>query len=219
MECLFGWDTKKQRGTVGILGIVEAFCQAIEEQGRGSLHGHFLVWIKGFALMRSMIYSKDEAVKNEAKKTYIKYVDQVMSATYGKFPLDMGTPHTCAKCTNEGSIDEIYENRKSVSKGNALQKDNQPLRDACHKIKMHQIDGLVMQCKSCNTLRRPTHVISDSLNNLKDKLKSNVPFPLSPELLDVAAYRFGYDVDADHKVTNKNNHDSFWNDPRARKFC
>ena len=92
MECLFGWDTKKQRGTVGILGIVEAFCQAIEEQGRGSLHGHFLVWIKGFALMRSMIYSKDEAVKNEAKKTYIKYVDQVMSATYGKFPLDMGTP-------------------------------------------------------------------------------------------------------------------------------
>ena len=59
MGCLLGWDTKKQRGTVGILGIVEAFCQAIEEQGRGTLHRHFLVWIKGFALMRSMIYSKD----------------------------------------------------------------------------------------------------------------------------------------------------------------
>ena len=40
MECLFGWDAKKQQGTVGVLGIVEAFCQAIEEQGREPLHGH-----------------------------------------------------------------------------------------------------------------------------------------------------------------------------------
>ena len=60
-----------------------------------------------------------------------------MSATCGKIPFDMETPHARAKCTNVGSIDDVYENRKSASKGNALQKDNQPLRDARHKIKMH----------------------------------------------------------------------------------
>ena len=75
-----------------------------------------------------------------------------------------------------------------------------------------------MQCKSCNAMKRQTDIISDSLNNFKDKLKGNVPFPLSPELLDVAAYRFGYDVDANQKVTNNNNHDSFWNGPRARNI-
>ena len=82
MECLFGWDAKKQQGTVGILGIVEAFCHAIEEQGRGTLHGHFLIWIKSFALIRSMLYSEDEAVQIDAKTKYIKYIDQVMSATH-----------------------------------------------------------------------------------------------------------------------------------------
>ena len=45
-------------------------------------------------------------------------------------------------------------------------------------------------------------------------------FSFSRELLDVAAYRFGYDVDLDGKkcnynVTNKNNPDSFWNNPRT----
>ena len=173
--------------------------------------------------MRSMLYSEDKAVKIDARTKYIQYIDQVMSATYGNFFLDMEITHKCTKCTNVGSIDDVYKNRESVTKSNDLQKDNQPLRDARHKIKSHEIDGQVMQCKTCNNLKRPTDIISDSLKNLKDKLKSNVPVPLSRELLDVAAYRFGYDVDLDektcnYKVTNKNNHDSFWNDPRARKI-
>ena len=67
------------------------------------------------------------------------------------------------------------KNRESVTKSNDLQKDNQPLRDARHKIKSHEIDGQVMQRKTCNNLKRPTDIISDSLKNLKDKLKSNVP--------------------------------------------
>ena len=154
--------------------------------------------------MRSMLYSEDEAVKIEAKTKYIHYIDQVMSATYGNFPLDMEITHNCTTCTNVGSIDDVYKNRESVTKSNDLQKDNQPLRDARHKIKSHEIDGQVMQCKTCNNLKRPTDIISDSLKNLKDKLKSNVPVPLSRELLDVAAYRFGYDVDLDKKqVTTK----------------
>ena len=49
MECLFGWDKKKQKGKPGVFGTVEAFCEAIKEQGRGTLHGHFLIWIKNFA--------------------------------------------------------------------------------------------------------------------------------------------------------------------------
>ena len=61
MECLFGWDKKKQKGKPGVFGTVEAFCEAIEEQGRGTLHGHFLIWIKNFGLLRTLLHSKNKA--------------------------------------------------------------------------------------------------------------------------------------------------------------
>ena len=68
MEHLFGWDKKKQRGRPGILGTLQAFCEAIEEQGRGTLHGHFLIWVTNFDLLREMIHDKNKAVKESAKK-------------------------------------------------------------------------------------------------------------------------------------------------------
>ena len=68
MECLFGWDPKKQQGKPGILGTLEAFCEAIEEQGRGTLHGHFLIWIKHFGLLRKLLYHKKADVRIEAKE-------------------------------------------------------------------------------------------------------------------------------------------------------
>ena len=114
MECLFGWDTKKCQGKAGILGTLEAFCEAIEEQGRGTLHGHFLIWIKNFDLLRRLLHSTDNNVKNKAKEEYIKYIDQVMSASHGLFPLDMNTNHTCTHCADSGrSIDAMYKNRES----------------------------------------------------------------------------------------------------------
>ena len=33
LECLFGWDPTNQMGKRGILGVLEAFCRASEEQG------------------------------------------------------------------------------------------------------------------------------------------------------------------------------------------
>ena len=61
-----------------------------------------------------MLYSKDETEKNDAKTEYIKYIDQVVSATYGNFPLDMEIIHKCTKCTNVGSIDDVYKHREIV---------------------------------------------------------------------------------------------------------
>ena len=35
LEILFGWHPGKQKGKRGLFGIMEAFCRADEEQGRG----------------------------------------------------------------------------------------------------------------------------------------------------------------------------------------
>ena len=71
-----------------------------------------------------------------------------------------------------------------------------------------------MQCEMCNIPERPTDIVSSSLKNLKDKLGSSVPIPVPCNLLDVAAYRFGYDIDmidsrGEYTLINGNQEDSF----------
>jgi len=47
IEDLLQWDIKKQQAKGrGILGIIEAFGPADEEQGRGTLHSHWQIWVK-----------------------------------------------------------------------------------------------------------------------------------------------------------------------------
>ena len=177
---------------------------------------------KKFDLLRRLLHSTDNKVKNKAKEEYIKYIDQVMSASHGLFSLDMNTDHTCTHCAASGSIDTMYKNWESNKKSNdSSPKDNQPLQDARHKSKCHQIDGKVMQCKACDIPERPADIVSNSLKKLKVKLGSNVPIPIPCNLLNVSAYRFGYNIDmtdsrGEYKVINENNKDSFWNDPKAR---
>lgn len=53
VECifrdLFGWDFHLSKSTVdgGILGHLDGFYGSIEYTERGTLHGHFLIWLKG----------------------------------------------------------------------------------------------------------------------------------------------------------------------------
>ena len=47
---IIGWDDEKHGPTEGggIFGVPLAYTMAAEEQGRKMLHGHFLIWIKGW---------------------------------------------------------------------------------------------------------------------------------------------------------------------------
>ena len=82
LECLFNWDSKNQKGRDGIVGIVEAFCRADEEQGRGSLHSHWLIWIARINRLRKMMLSADKAERQAAIDSFVKYVNKAMSAKY-----------------------------------------------------------------------------------------------------------------------------------------
>ena len=55
MQCCFehllGWDYKRQQSSLegGLFGCLQAFYGTTEYTERGSLHGHFLLWLKGGA--------------------------------------------------------------------------------------------------------------------------------------------------------------------------
>ena len=92
-KCLFGWDPGRQRGKRGLFGIMEAFCRAEEEQGRGSLHSHILIWVKNFGHLRRLLFARDEKTRALARASYIKYVNSVMSAQLCEF--EVQATHAC----------------------------------------------------------------------------------------------------------------------------
>ena len=60
--------TRKSKGE-GILGTVEAFGPAHEEQGRKTLHSHWQIWIKELnPKLRTQIFDKNEDKRLEAKE-------------------------------------------------------------------------------------------------------------------------------------------------------
>mmetsp|Transcript_5574 Transcript_5574/g.8547 ORF Transcript_5574/g.8547 Transcript_5574/m.8547 type:complete len:222 (+) Transcript_5574:673-1338(+) len=81
--CLFKWDMKEKKSLgIGLFGEVEAFCLANEEQGRKDLHGHFIIFIKGWNNTMKILQKKDQKQKSfvEAEQNTIAYFNNIASA-------------------------------------------------------------------------------------------------------------------------------------------
>lgn len=183
LECLFGWEPQKQRGKRMLFGVMEAYCRADEEQGRGSLHSHWLVWIKHFGQLRRLLFAKDKNTRELARASYIAYVNKIMCARQCDFEVEV--THTCRGTDDKkGPVNEIFQNCcPSI------------LREARHEEGCKNIKGRVMQCKSCGKCEATTDVTTEVLKNLQQGSSANsLNYPLSSERLDIAAYRTMYDV-------------------------
>jgi hypothetical protein len=144
IECLLNWDVKKQTSKgPGVLGNVLAFARADEEQGRGSLHSHWQIWVEELSQkVRDMLFDGDKVKRQQARDEFYKYIDQVMCASYGS---DLRVSHVCDMSNDTSDkpvpqpVDEIFESREP-----------QILRDARHAGKCRGIAGKVMECKQCH---------------------------------------------------------------------
>ena len=68
LEILLGWNSKEQRGTEdGIMGELDAWGMAVEEQARKTLHSHWLLWSKRLAKMRDDLFDDDKAKQTKAR--------------------------------------------------------------------------------------------------------------------------------------------------------
>ena len=95
IECLFGWSKKTQSGRTGILGKVQAFARADEEQGRKTLHGHWQIWIEDFNKCRDKLFNEDGSKNETELKIFLQYISNVICATYGE---EFVIQHKCCPC-------------------------------------------------------------------------------------------------------------------------
>ena len=102
-ECLLKWDTKTQTSKgKGILGKIRAFAVTDEEQGRKTLHRHWQIWVEEiYQTVRDCLFHKDNTTRVEARKTFLKHIDDVISASYGS---DLYISH---KCVNKDQQEEL----------------------------------------------------------------------------------------------------------------
>jgi hypothetical protein len=94
LRCLFNWDDEeKQSLGPGIVGDLVAWNQAIEEQGRGSLHAHWQLFTKQLSTRARLdLFHTDKTIKDIARKELVDYIDSMICASYGT---DIDIIHDC----------------------------------------------------------------------------------------------------------------------------
>ena len=80
---LIGWDYKNNCSKgVGMFGRCKAFVRADKEQGRFTLHGHCLAWIKKFDEIRDLLFDEDPLKCKAACNETCNYVDKCFCSDY-----------------------------------------------------------------------------------------------------------------------------------------
>jgi len=124
---IVGWDKDKMEGRLGVFGTPIAACEADEEQGRKTLHSHWLIWIKDFRFVRQMCYHSDETVREAARSKLSEYVEKTMCASYGdRFEVS----HVCQSGIATHPIEDAFEPLP-----------NQVVRDGRHKDHCFSVEG------------------------------------------------------------------------------
>jgi hypothetical protein len=107
-----------------------AACEADEEQGRKTLHSHWLIWIKYLNLIRAGCYNQNLDLRNKFRAALSGFLKEIMSASYGrKFEVS----HVCKEGTVGGDVTNVFE---SV--------DDQVVRDARHKDHCYDVQGKLL---------------------------------------------------------------------------
>ena len=205
LEVLLGWNSKEQKGTEdGIMGELDAWGMAVEEQARKTLHSHWLLWSKRLAKMRDEMFSGNKDRQDKARADFCTHIDEVMSASYTDN--EWTVEH---KCGARGKVEEVF-----------VEREPQFLRDARHKVLCHDINGKVMECNECHEKVSTQDIINLTLNEwhinaLKDDETSakNLTFPLSKERHDIAMYRTSYDL-----MSGFYEDDLFWGNEDVRRI-
>ena len=198
-EHLLKWDAENQCSLgYGILGDVQAFARADEEQGRGSsLHAHWNIFVKQLSQqIRNFLFHHDPSVRAKTREEFAMYIDSIICASYGT---DLEVVHNC-RTSNIPNIDESVGNdtkcpvhEESSCTKDGKNKNNTPIllkksfepeeiqlfRDARHKSLSKIIQGRVIKCKRrCKLTIASKDIINSHLAIQANKL--GVRFVSSP---------------------------------------
>ena len=160
------WDTKTQstKGK-GILGTVIAFAGADEEQGRKTLHRHWQIWVKEIDQnIRDCLFHKDDKTRLEARDTFIKHIDDVLSADYGS---DLYISHRCVR------KDKNEESKIEIADDMLKEKKEVDFRRARHKELYDKVLGNIMYCAECDKTMSTVDIVNNALKRWRDTVIPN----------------------------------------------
>ena len=139
-----GW---KNNGKGGLFGVPKAYFYAVEEQGRGALHIHLLIWIHGLTYDREALSQKNVIPKStwmlnqqNCAKCFDKVGSTELAGNSSLNPPGRGEkfPHSC-------------ENPGKRKKHSTVQvADDQHLRNIRHRDFSKQENGSIAHCTKCN---------------------------------------------------------------------
>ena len=188
---LLGWDNKSSKAThQGIFGWTEAWTCATEEQGRKTLHGHFLVWIKGWnellhkAMNRKLPAKKAKDVQRQVKE----FVEHCSSATIFHH-FDQGEVF-------EDTSPFMHEDCKSTRnqrniKVAAVSQDQLAEMRRCDLCKKH--DGHIATCLACGSKLKINQMIQNCLNGCENSNK--LKFDRSKRRLEATVFEMQKDFE------------------------
>ena len=84
VKLVIGWDVNKGCRTAmdGFFGRCQAFLGGIEEQGRTTLHAHFLIWIRLLQEACKATHNKRKRKREEAEVTLVSTIDRTSSCAF-----------------------------------------------------------------------------------------------------------------------------------------
>jgi len=155
---VFNWNTEEQKANgVGLFAEVLAWCLATEEQARKNLHGHFLLFLKGWKEYLNVLQLRktktrqfgDELTYKNAVATATKLFDNACSARlFADFDkgkaLDSNQvfAHPChAHTKRKIARDRVHFDIVGV--------DDQALREMRHKLLWVEHQGKIAFCSNC----------------------------------------------------------------------
>ncbi len=148
------------------MGTVIAFAGADEEQGCKTLHQHWQIWVKEIDQnIRDCLFHKDNKTRLEARDTFLKHTDDVISADYGS---DQYISHRCVHKDKNEEL-KIY-----IANNLLKEKKEVDFRRARHKELYDKINGNIMYCAECDKTMTTVDIVNNSLKRWRDTVLSTL---------------------------------------------
>ena len=104
-DVLIAWDPETQQSNKdkSVFKLtIDGWAKAGKEQGRKTLHEHWLIFLRELNKCRKRLFCLDGSFNTDALENFRAYVDNIMSALYPGFEITSCCPDNC-----EGKIKEL----------------------------------------------------------------------------------------------------------------
>jgi hypothetical protein len=193
---LFAWDDDEQTSTgMGLFGELLAYCLATEEQGRKSLHGHFLLFIRNWAKVLRIIQRRKEKEVDDDGTTFfsvatqaVQFAKNASSANLFKdFAPPLGVMSQESVFAHENCTRDHRRHPKQL-RLSVKPVPDQSLRDMRHVRLCHTHNGHIADCLVCGKAFNVHEIVTRALDlHLGNKNKA-FEFPDVSKRLDRYVY-------------------------------